>query len=188
MVRSKLNGLATYDGQRTKEYKDGKVVNCPFYTRWSNLLQRCHSEVWHNKHPNYKGCTVCDEWLTFSNFKRWMETQDWEGKQLDKDLLGDGKLYSPETCCFLTQAQNKFLITKEGPDRLLPTGVTILPSGRYRSVTTDFLNKKRVHIGVFDTPQEASVAWKLKKAELAKVLFKGCEDRILKSVLDRYVV
>lgn len=48
------------------------------------------------------GCSVCEEWLTFSNFKRWMEQQDYEGKALDKDLLvSQNKTYSSETCVFV---------------------------------------------------------------------------------------
>lgn len=30
---------------------------------------------------------MADEWNTFSNFKNWMEKQNWEDKQLDKDII-----------------------------------------------------------------------------------------------------
>ena len=59
--------------------------------------------------PTYKGCSVSEEWLRFSNFKRWMEKQDWDGKQLDKDILFEGnKVYSAETCVFVTSVVNSF--------------------------------------------------------------------------------
>jgi hypothetical protein len=39
-----------------------------------------------------------------------METQDWVGKQIDKDLLLSGnKCYSPDTCVFISPQLNKFL-------------------------------------------------------------------------------
>ena len=40
-------------------------------------------------------------------FRSWMMTQSWWGLVLDKDKLGFGmKLYSPSTCCFITNAEN----------------------------------------------------------------------------------
>ena len=76
------------------------------------MLERSYSEKFKEKHPTYKDVTCCEEWLTFSNFKSWMEQQDWEGKDLDKDLLVyQNKIYSPETCCFLSHKINTFLTT-----------------------------------------------------------------------------
>lgn len=71
------------------------------------MLQRCFSEGLHKKHPSYLGCKICNEWLVFSNFKAWMETQDWEGKELDKDIYGQ-ELYSPDTCLMVRPDVNKF--------------------------------------------------------------------------------
>lgn len=94
------------------KYKwDGKtnkaIWKCPFYTKWSAVLQRCYSEKVQEKYPSYKGCSVCDDWLIFSNFRKWMKTQDWAGKELDKDISGS-KIYSPETCLMVSPGINKF--------------------------------------------------------------------------------
>lgn len=84
-------------------YVDGKrkrklVWACPYFRAWSSMLSRCYSTKWHERYPTYKGCTVSKEWHTFSNFRAWMVTQDWEGKSLDKDLLIEGnKIYSADT-------------------------------------------------------------------------------------------
>ena len=44
-------------------------------------------------------------------FKDWMENQDWEGNQLDKDLLFEGnKVYGPKTCVFVTRMVNNFTL------------------------------------------------------------------------------
>ena len=82
---------------------------CPFYNRWKNMIARCYSKT---KHTTYKDVTCCEEWLTFSNFKSWMETQDWRGKVLDKDFLSskNNKVYSPETCVFIDPALNSFIL------------------------------------------------------------------------------
>lgn len=58
-----------------REYVDGKIKiiwTCPFYRKWKNMLKRCYSKKELEKHPTYLECLVCSEWLTFSNFKRWM--------------------------------------------------------------------------------------------------------------------
>lgn len=92
---------------RITRTKQGKTIwRCPYYVVWSSMLFRCYSAYELNRKPTYKDCHVCKEWLLFSNFKAWMEAQDWEGRQLDKDILGDGKLYSPGTCCFVPQWLN----------------------------------------------------------------------------------
>lgn len=57
--------------------------------------------------PTYEGCTVCDEWLYFSNFKKWFDENYIEGFQLDKDIIIRGnKVYSPQTCCFVPKEIN----------------------------------------------------------------------------------
>lgn len=84
--------------------KQKLIWECDFYRTWKSMLARCYSIKTQERQPTYKGCSVSDEWLTFSVFKNWMEKQDWEDKQLDKDLLFEGnKVYSSETCVFVTR-------------------------------------------------------------------------------------
>lgn len=107
MGRSRVIGVGINDADYDT-CVNGSV--CPYYRKWADLLRRCYSKRFLEKRSSYKGCTVCKEWHTFSNFKRWMEKQDWEGKVLDKDLLsGDDKIYSPDTCVFLPSKINNFL-------------------------------------------------------------------------------
>ena len=60
----------------------GKLVTCKFYTKWVSMLTRCYSSKFHEMQPTYTECMVCKEWLTFSNFKKWMETQEWGGVRI----------------------------------------------------------------------------------------------------------
>ena len=71
------------------------------------MVSRCSSP----SNPNFKyygaeGVSVCDRWViskggSFENFLNDMGPKP-EGKWLDKDKIGDGKLYSPKTCCWLS--------------------------------------------------------------------------------------
>ena len=102
----------------TVGYVDGKrkeklVWICPFYRTWKGMLGRGYSEKLKLKYPSYKDVTVCEEWHLFSTFRAWMDQQDWEGLQLDKDLLVKGnKIYSPETCLFVSGQVNNFVLER----------------------------------------------------------------------------
>lgn len=50
--------------------ENGKQMK--YYETWKGMLRRCYSELYHKKEPTYKECSVCDEWLLFSNFKNGM--------------------------------------------------------------------------------------------------------------------
>ena len=106
--RKPVFGVGTNDADYIIDRRiDGKRVACPIYRAWKNMLKRCHSDKYQKDRPTYIGCSVCKEWLTFSNFRRWMLTQDWQGKQIDKDIKFKGnKIYSPETCMFVTNKEN----------------------------------------------------------------------------------
>lgn len=73
------------------------------YKLWVSMISRCYNESYKRRKPTYYGCTVADEWLIFDNFSEWVIEQigfDLD-HQLDKDILGDGKLYSPDNCCLV---------------------------------------------------------------------------------------
>ena len=101
----KWEEIGYIDGKRKRKM----VWKCPYYVRWEGMLNRCYSTKLHECRPTYKGCIVLKEWLTFSVFKNWMMTQDWEDKHLDKDLLFEGnKVYGPDTCVFVSPMVNTF--------------------------------------------------------------------------------
>ena len=155
---------------------------CPFYITWRGMIQRCFSAKWLNKYPSYRDTTVCDEWLTFSNFKAWMETQDWEGKSLDKDLLGDGNLYSPETCYFISQKLNCFIngYSTRG-SKGLPKGV-YKSKKRFQAMCRNPFNE-RPYIGYYGCPTAANFAYIKKKQEYAKRFIRDEVDPIIKAAL-----
>jgi len=140
------------------------------YRRWVAMLHRCYGNF-SKKHPTYSVCSVCEEWLVFSNFEKWFEENYKEGYELDKDLLSgkDNKVYSPETCCFLPQRINKLILTNKGRRS------NIIGSSKKGDKWESFLSaldkdgkKIRVHIGYFDSPQEAFAAYKRTKESYIK--------------------
>ena len=142
-----------------------KGAGCPYYTRWHNMLRRCYSQVCHSTQPTYKSCEVCNHWLTFSNFKAWMETQNWQGKCLDKDLLLPGnKLYSPATCSFVTVEVNNLLTNSDASRGACLIGVTYIASAR-KYLANISLKGKRRHLGLFATERQAHNAYVSAKAE-----------------------
>ena len=147
---------------------DGKVVSCPYYDRWAKMLRRCYSKKFHKTGKTYVDCVVCEEWKTFSRFKMWMETQNWEGMDLDKDLLSNSKTYSPDTCVFIPASINRVLQLSDASRGRLPVGVT--QSSRYSYLARCGISGERKRIGVYPTPQLAHKAWQLAKVEAIRCL------------------
>lgn len=125
--RKPVFGVGTNDADYlTNPTINGKQTKCSIYRTWQSMLMRCYSDKFQAKHPTYTGCSVCDEWLTFSSFRRWMIAQNWQGKQLDKDIRVNGnKVYSPETCCFVTHADNMIEAKAKHYVFISPLGETV---------------------------------------------------------------
>lgn len=159
---------------------DGKQVWCPFYCKWQGMLKRCYSKKELARRPTYQGCVVCDEWLYFSNFKEWMEPQDWEGKELDKDFLGDGSIYSLDTCCFVEHWLNSLFTDSAASRGLYPIGVT---KHRDRFQAQFTANGRDTHIGYFDTPKEASTAYQKAKRQYVTAKMKAYPNQQIKQAV-----
>ena len=152
--------------------KGAKLSECKFYRRWSDMLKRCYSKKFHKEYPTYIGCSVCSDWLVFSAFKAWMEKQDWQGKHLDKDLLVQGnKVYSPETCVFVSSEVNLFLGGGKSFDGKVPSGAYFDKiAGRYSAQCRNPITKKKETIGRFDCMDAAHDAWVARKTKHAIAL------------------
>ena len=143
------------------------------YNTWKGILERCYDEKYQEKRPTYKGCTVDECWHNFQNFAKWYEEKYITGYQLDKDILiKDNKIYSPETCCFVSQEINKLFIKSNASRGKYPIGVNKHISGKFQSQ----LNKK--HLGTFDTPEEAFQAYKIAKEKYIKEIANKYKNKI----------
>lgn len=172
--RKGIYGVGINDVDYMVSYKDpyGNRYKCPYYMVWKGMLQRCYDPKLHQAHHTYQDCTVDPNWHLFSNFRAWMEQQDWKNKCLDKDLL-NGKFYSPDTCLFISHLLNTLLIFKKTRTNGLPLGVTeTTKKGITYFVATCSLYGKQKTLGYFKSPEEASKAYQATKlsyiAELAE--------------------
>lgn len=167
--RSPLYGVGINDSDyQTQPTVDGKRMCCPAYQAWRAMLQRVYDPKALARRPTYKGVSVCEEWLTFSNFRRWLLQQhDWQNRTVEKDLIEPGnRVYSPATCMMAPHSVNTlFLCRGKKSNFSLPVGVC--PSkGRY--IAQLRIHGKNICLGYFATPDEAGAAYR--NAKLTSVL------------------
>lgn len=141
-----------------------------YYEIWHSILCRAVGKKYRRRYTSYEGCSVCDEWLSLSNFKRWFEDPEngyCEGYHIDKDLIVKGnKEYAPDKCCFLPPEINLAIIRKRKTNGL-PSGVT-LKKGRYISQIS--IGKEKKHLGSFNSAEEAFQVYKIAKEQHFKEL------------------
>lgn len=143
------------------------------------MLERCYAS---KQQKGYIGCYVTEEWLTFSVFKSWMEQQDWVGKELDKDLIGDGKCYSEVTCCFLPKKINSFLVNSS------VNGFTYRENkNKYQVQCSDPFGRYKNYVGYYDTEIEARCAWiRVKNSYAVELSLLLDDDKLKKCLLNKY--
>jgi hypothetical protein len=145
---------------------NGKRVACPFYLRWYSMLSRCYSERIHKVRPTYIGCSVCDEWLTFSKFKVWMTKQSWEGSALDKDLIAPGnKIYHPDNCCFVSNSLNSLLNDHAAKRGKWPQGVFFDNTTKNFKAQISY-DGERIKLGRYPSPDSAFSVYIKAKIEI----------------------
>jgi len=98
------------------------------YECWKNMIQRCYSKAYKNKCITYENAECCDEWLNFQNFSQWYNENfyeiDNEKMNLDKDILIKGnKIYSPDTCVFVSKRINMLFVKNDSNRGKYPIGV-----------------------------------------------------------------
>lgn len=154
---------AVIDGRRKQLWA------CPFYRTWHNMLDRCYDAKQLAKCPTYTGCSVATEWHSFMNFRTWMVNQDWEGNQIDKDILFPGnKIYSPDTCVFVPGCLNSFTTDRGASRGDSPLGSSWSKRDqKFRAQCRNPFTLKNEYLGAFACPDAASAAWRSRKHELA---------------------
>jgi len=153
------------------------------YVKWVNMLTRCYSEAFHKVQPNYIGCTVCEEWHNYSNFKKWCEENyysvDDEKMELDKDILKKrNKMYSPETCIFVPKSVNSLFINAKSARGNLPIGIDIAKNGSFRVRVRKLGKSRQSLIGCYDNIVEAFEVYKENKEQLIKETAHKYKDKI----------
>ena len=156
-------------GINSKEYPswvNGKTTK--EYRLWGDLLKRCYCPKYQEKQPTYKGCSISENFKSYSYFCEWCQNQigfNQKGFQIDKDLILKGnKVYSEDTCLFLPRELNSLLITCKAVRGTLPLGVC---THQGRLMVKCHTSTSR-HIGYFNTVGEAFQAYKEVKEAFIK--------------------
>ena len=164
-------------GYRGVLYENGRLES---YIRWHDMINRCYNAKFHEKQPQYKGCTVCEEWLNYSNFKVWYDQNKIQGMKLDldKDILFKGnKEYSPATVAFVPHEINTLFINTKKSRGDLPVGVNFDTSkGKYRAQMAYMGRTKK--LGTFNDVSSAFKKYKEYKEDFIKKMAKQYRDRI----------
>lgn len=154
-------GINDFDG-RVKV--NGKIVKS--YDVWHSMIERCYSNKSKEKRPTYIGCRVHKEWLSYSAFKEWFDSNYIDGYQLDKDILFKGnKIYCTDTCCFVPREINILFVKHDAKRGECPIGVCYC-KGRFRADIS--VNGQRKNIGIFDNKENAFNAYKEAKENQIK--------------------
>lgn len=177
-------GINDYHG-RVRE--NGKLLDS--YSHWVGMIKRCYNESELKGHLSYSDCSVCKDWLYFSNFKKWFDDKEngyREGYHLDKDILiPNNRVYSPQTCCFVPHEIN-VMLRNSISGKTLPIGVY----KNHKKFSASYNNKV---LGLFDTPEEALSAYASRKeaevkARSQEYYDKGLITRKVYDALQRYNV
>ena len=113
--------------------KEG-FTRLPAYSTWCNMLSRCYDKNYIDPHL-YENSTVHEDWHCFQTFAEWYYDEisycNFKGRRpVDKDILGDGTLYSAQTCCIVPHVINSVIRDANGGEYL--PGIIRSTNGLFR--------------------------------------------------------
>jgi hypothetical protein len=172
--KRKVFGVGINDANYQVDYTkwvDGKQTllwRCPYYIKWKAMLRRCYSK------DRYEECGVYLEWLKFTSFREWASSTGIEEEELcnydlDKDIIGNGKFYSPISCMFIPHVVNCFVLDKAGCKSPCLRGV-YNRKGKYIARCNNPLTKEREYLGSYSDEVLAHRVWCDRKMTLVEEL------------------
>lgn len=167
--------------------------NKKIYQTWYDMIKRCYSKSYQEKHSSYKGVIISDEWRKYSKFKEWYINNYITGYQLDKDIIGGAqKIYSPKTCAFVPTEINYSIL--DGETRLnspYPFGVSHIKKAKnalnerkkpYQSCI--YINKNKKFLGYHETSEDAHLQWQKEKVKYFEELVAKYHKDVKIEVID----
>lgn len=150
------------------------------YGTWHGVLERCYDLEYKKRKPTYKNCTVCDEWLNYSIFKKWYDENiyniDDDQIHLDKDIIKKGnKCYCPQYCVFVPRRINSLFTNGTNVRGKLPVGITLDRTTFRARLST--LNG-RIDLGHYRNVEEAFDAYKTAKENYIKQVAEEYKNKI----------
>lgn len=159
---------------------------------WSGMISRCYSD--HQNTTMYRGCSVSENFKSLKYFHGWVNSQvgfmfkDENGLswQLDKDILGKGKEYSENFCCFVPRKLNSVFTYNKTTTLAIP-GVTFNTNhGKFYAVCCDGKGVAK-YIGAYETKLDAFIAYKERKEQVVRMYAREyaglVDDRVTETLL-----
>lgn len=166
--RKPVYGVGINDSDYTTKCVTLKL-RCPIYEAWKAVLMRSCAKEYKNKNPTYENVIICDEWLIFSNFRKWFIENHIDDYHLDKDILSLGsKIYSPETCIYVPRWLNNFITSSNGSRGKYKIGVCWdKVKHKFSAQCNNPITRQRGHVGYFNNETDAHMAWLDRKLSIA---------------------
>ena len=157
------------------------------YDTWYNMLKRCYSIKFKQKHETYTDCISSLEFHCFQNFGEWYDANYYEIKGeimcLDKDILiKNNKVYSANTCIFVPNRINMIIVSRDSFRNNLPIGVSYNTRKKkyraYCSIIDENGDVKQKHLGYYDFQIDAFEAYKTYKEAYIKLVAEQYKNMI----------
>lgn len=153
-------GVGQYKA-KTGSSKEG-FARLPAYSAWCNMLSRCYDKNYIDPHL-YENSIVHEDWHCFQTFAEWYYDEisycNFKGRRpVDKDILGDGAIYSSQTCCVVPHIINSTI--KEGKRGVCLNGVIRSTNGLFRVIPgyscsdLRFNDEKSAHMAFVEAKSE----------------------------------
>jgi len=166
---------------------------------WASVVARCKEGGSYQRNRNtYIGVK---NHFTYQELGDWVQSQEGYNNfnksgrtwNLDKDILGDGKIYSKEVCCFVPDFVN-VLFTLAGARRgEFPLGVSKQQKckGFIARCHNNIGNGESINLGSYNTPEEAHAAYQGFKAATIResaeryIALKGSREDVYYALLQK---
>ncbi len=176
-------------GENRESYKN--ICKHPLYKTWISMIARCYDK----QYPTYSlygGNNVCvdERWYNFGKFSvdyyslpGYMEDQK---LQLDKDIIGCDKIYSPKTCCLVSCKLNSFFTYEQNTNTSGRIGARLSTDKKYYMVGIGCGGVTK-YIGKFTNIHDASNAYWNAKLEDLKNRFSDIDPVIYFASVDKLI-